>query len=200
MRSVVFRRMGPASILYALTMMIWHIPALMPAQSGEGYSMAEAEKVLKTIERIQLESDKRSSSSERSVVLTESEINSYIAYRIESEKEEVMRVLQLRIFDQNRLEGKAVIDLSGKKIPPFLKSRMTLLFSADLFIEGAKARLEFRDLFLEEQKIQPFILDAVISLAARFSGGEPVNLREGVELPYGIKDIKTGKGLAAFYY
>jgi len=181
-------------------MMMWHVPALRPAQSGESYSMAEAEKVLKMIDQIQSESDKGPSSSERSVVLTESEINSYIAYRIESEKEEVMKVLQLRIFDRNRLEGKAVIDLSGKKIPSFLKPRMTLLFSADLFIERAKARLEFRELFLEEQKIQPFILDAIISLAARLSGDEPVSLREGVELPYGIKDIKTGKGLAAFYY
>jgi len=173
---------------------------LMSAQKGSGYSPAEVEKVLMAIEKIESESAKEPLSSERSVTLTESEINSYIAYRIESEKEEILKELQLKMFDQNRLEGKAVIDLSGRKIPPFLKPRMTLLFSADLFVQEAKTRLEFRELFLEEQKIQPFILDAIIDLAVRLSGEEPVNLREGIELPYGIKNIKTEKGRAVFYY
>jgi len=190
----------PAPIVCVLAVMVLSASGPRPAQTGENYSRAEADRVLKAIDRMEAESATGPGAADRSLELTENELNSYIAYRIESEKEEILQELRLKIFGQNSLEGRAVIDLSGRKIPPFLKPRMILYFSADLFVQDAKARLEFKELFIEEQKIQPFMLDVIINLAARFSGGEPLRLREGVDLPFGIKNIKTGKGSAVFYY
>jgi len=173
---------------------------LVSAQTNSVYSKAEAEKVVRAIEKIEAEVSSEPSSPGRSVALTESELNSYIAYCIEIGGEEIMKELRIKILDQNRLEGKAGIDLSGKDIPSFLKPKMTLYFSGDLIVRDSIARMEFIELYIDEQRIMPFILDGVISLVARFSGDEPVDLRRGFELPYGIRDIRTQKGTAVFYY
>ncbi len=185
---------------FGLTLAIVGLAGFLAGQTVPGYSRAEAEKVLKAIDQIEGEVSITPSSPGRCLSLTESELNSYIAFLIESEKEEIMKELRIKVLDQNRLEGKAGIDLSGRDIPSFLKPKMTLYFSADLIVRDAMARLEFIELYLEEQKIMPFILDGVISLVARFSGDEPLDLRRGFELPYGIKDIRTSKGTAVFYY
>lgn len=56
----------------------------------------------------------------RKIVITESELNSYIAYRIETEKEKIMKEFRLKLYKKNRIEGKVLVDLRGQKIPKFL--------------------------------------------------------------------------------
>ena len=82
---------------------------------------ADALKVLRIIETIQAESAKAPSVTTRSAVVTERELNAYIAHRIETEKEDVLTDLRLKIFPDNRIEGLAVIDLRGRKLPAFIK-------------------------------------------------------------------------------
>jgi len=136
----------------------------------------------------------------KKVTVTESELNSYFAYRIEVEKEEVTRELQLKLFPKNRIEGRIVVNLEGQKLPKFLKPQMTFYFSGNLKVKDHKVKLEIKDLFLEGQRIQPMVLDLIIFIASKIENTEASSIDDWYDLPYGIKNIVTQRGRAIFYY
>jgi len=166
----------------------------------QDYSLPEAEKVLKAIEKMEKEQSKGHKSSLREIVITEEELNSYIAYRIETEKEEIMKELRLKLFKRNKIEGKVLIDLRGQKIPEFIRPQMTLFFGGKLEVKKGKARLNIKDLFLEDQRVKPTILDLILNIASKINKTEASSMNDWYELPYGIKDIKTNRHKAVFYY
>ena len=86
----------------------------------------------------------------RSVVVQESELNSYIAYRIEAEKEEIMKQLHLIILKNNKIEGKIHIDLRGQKIPDFLRPEMNIYFAGKVEVNNGQGRILMKKLFLED--------------------------------------------------
>jgi hypothetical protein len=77
---------------------------------------------------------------------------------------------------------------------------MNLYFDGILEIEKGKVRLALKELFLEDQPIQPSVLDMIIYIGSKIQGEEPFSMSDWWELPYGIKDVKTEKGKAIFYY
>jgi len=170
------------------------------AQDSTDYSLQEALKVISLIEKIQLEQIEKGSEGIRNVVVTENEFNSYIAYRIDVEKEEVMKELRLKLFDNNKIEGKIILDLRKQKLPKILKPRMTFYFGGKLEVKDGNVRLDLEDLFLENQRIQPAVLDLVIFIGSKITGSESFSISDWWGLPYGIKDVKTQKGKMAFYY
>ncbi len=170
------------------------------ARSSAGYSIQEALRVIKLIDKVQLEQLEKGINEVREVAVTESELNSYIAYRIDVEKEEIMRELALKLFDDNKVEGKIFIDLRGQNLPKILRPQMTFYMGGKLEVENGKVRLELKDLFLESQRIQPAILDLVIFIGSKIQGTESFSMSDWWDLPYGIKDMETRQGKAIFYY
>jgi hypothetical protein len=166
----------------------------------QDYSLPEAEKVLRAIEKMESEQSRVEKSSLKKIVITEKELNSYIAYRIETEKEEIMKDLRLKLFKRNKIEGKVLIDLRGQKIPEFIRPEMTLFFGGKLEVKEGRARLNIKDLFLEDQRVKPTILDAILNIASKINKTEASSMDDWYELPYGIKDIKTNRQRAVFYY
>jgi hypothetical protein len=171
---------------------------------GEGkYSVEEAFKVLGLIEKIeaaQMETMQPGPDSVRKVEVTESEFNSYIAYRIDVEKEEIMRALQLKFFDENKVEGRIFIDLKGQNLPAMLKPEMNVFFTANIETDQGAVRLNLKDLFLENRRVMPAVLDLIIAISAKLSGEEATSISDWYELPYGIKEIVIRTGKAEFYY
>ncbi len=163
------------------------------------YSREKAAKVLRIIDDIQREQISGRFKTQK-IVLSEEELNAYIAYRIESENEEVMKELSLHIFPGNLVEGKAFIDLRGQNLPRFLKPEMTLFFSTKLEIRDKKVRLVDRQMFLDGQKIHPMVIDAIIAFAAKIQNEKPTSLGDWYILPYGVKNIQTEKGKAVFLF
>ena len=108
----------------------------------QDYSLPEAEKVLKALEKMEKEQSQEEKGPLKKIVITEKELNSYIAYRIETEKEEVMKELRLKLFKRNKIEGKVLIDLKGQQIPDFIRPQMTLFFGGKLEVKEGKARLK----------------------------------------------------------
>jgi hypothetical protein len=164
-----------------------------------GYSQEEALKVLGVIDMITSDAAQPGGPL-RSVVITESELNSYIAYRIESEKEEIMKELRLKLFDKNKIEGKIHIDLHGQRVPQFIRPEMNIYFAASLLVSEGSVKIDLQQLFLEDEPIQPYILDLIIAISARLNNEKATRISDWYELPFGIKDIKTQVGKAAFYY
>ena len=169
--------------------------------SQDNYSREEALKVIGLIEQLQVvELQSSGSGNLKDVSVTESELNSYIAYRIDVEHSDIMKELRLKLFDKNRVEGKIFIDLRGQDLPKVLRPEMNLYFDGTLEIEEGKVRLVLKELFLEDQRIQPSVLDMIIYIGSKIQGEEPFSIGDWWELPYGIKDVKMEKGRAIFYY
>ncbi len=160
----------------------------------------QAQRVLKALDRIQAESLAAPSRVLRKSDFAENEFNAYIAYRLEEEKEDVLKELKIKLLGENRVEGMALIDLTGRKIPSFIKSRMSLYFEGQLVVQDGKARFDFRKLFLEGQEIPILVLDTLIDIAVRLGKTDAASIRQWVDLPYGIKDLKTRGGGISLYY
>jgi hypothetical protein len=175
----------------------------VPCMSGAGRQAAardQALKVLKALDRIQAESLAAPSRSLRRSDFTESDFNAYIAYRLDEEKEDVLKELRLKLLGENRVEGMALVDLSRQKIPAFIKPRMSLYFEGHLVVQGGKARFDFRKLFLEGQEIPLLVLDALIDIAVRLGKSDAGDILKWVDLPYGIKNLRTRAGGVSLYY
>jgi hypothetical protein len=170
------------------------------AQATSNYSLEEAEKVFGLIDKIEIETQQPWAGPPRSVTITESEFNSYIAYRIEHEKEEIMKELRLKLLAGNKIEGKVHIDLRGQNIPSFIRPEMDVFFAADLITNNGQAKVDMKEIFLGDEPIKPMILDMVMAISARLRDEPATSLGDWYELPYGIKEIKTEKGKATFYY
>jgi len=169
------------------------------ALAQSDYSLEEALKVLELIEKVEAEKDKDYSGPLREVMVTQSELNSYLAFRIEME-EDVMKELTLKLFDENRIEGRVLLRFRGQNLPVLLNPRMVFYFEGSLKVKEGAARLVIQELFLNEQAVNPMFLDTVIYLASKFQGTENTSLNDWYELPYGIKDMKIKQGQALFYY
>lgn len=168
-------------------------------ETGE-YSLSNAIKVLRAIDKAESEQEKGESEILREVELTESELNDYFAYRIDVEQQDVMRELRLKLFKKNRIEGKIFIDLRGQDLPKILRPEMTLYFKCKLQIKQKKVRFSLKSLYLENQSVQPAVLDLIIFIASKITGVEPWSIGDWFDLPYGIKDIKTYDKRVVFFY
>ena len=183
-------------ILLFAVLGLCHIPGL----AQKNYSVAEAQKVLTLIETMENAPASSGLEGKRKVSVTESEFNAYIAHRIETENEEAMKELELKLFDNNRIEAKLYFDLRGQNLPKLLRPEMNFYFSGTIETENGAARLDLDELFLEGQKIQPMILDIVFFFVAKLNKVEASSINDWYVLPYGIDKIKIYKGGATFYY
>ena len=168
---------------------------VLPARADLGPQVKEdAQKVLEILDRIQNDQGPASGRPLRTAVVSERELNAYIAYRIETEQEEIMKELRLKLLPENRVEGKIFIDLSGRKIPFFLKRQMDVYFAGMIETEGPKVRIRVESLFLGEQRIQPVLLDMIIRTISKIETTEPVSIEDWYDLPYGIRKLETRLG------
>jgi hypothetical protein len=176
--------------------------AAPPAPGGElpAAVRAQALKVVKALDRIQAESLSSKNQALRRSDFSEGELNAYAAFRIEEEKEDVLKELKLKLFGENRVEGMAVVDLRRQNLPSFIKPRMSLYFEGVLDVRDGKARFDFRKLFLEGQEVPLLVLDVVLDIAARMGKTDAASVRAWVDLPYGIRDLKTREGGIALFY
>jgi hypothetical protein len=171
-----------------------------PLWPAPEYSRDEALRVLALIDKLQAERQVKKGNAFEKVDVTESELNSYFAYRIETENEEIMKELRLKLFEKNRIEGMIGIDLRGQKLPPFLKPEMNFYFEGKLWIKEGWTKLEITRLFLDGQQIQPFVLDWVIAVVARLTNNKASSLNDWYELPYGIRNLETDRGRLVVTY
>ncbi len=170
-------------------------------QERNDYNREEALKVIHLLEKIQMESLRSPSTRpSRKAVVTENQLNDYIAYRIESEKEEILRELRLKIFSRKKIEGRILIDLGNEPIPQILNPEMVLYFAGSLETKGQAVRLHLDSLFLGEQAIQPEILDLIMAIAAGAQNEVAGTLNDWWKLPYGIRDIETDKEKLWLFY
>jgi hypothetical protein len=188
------------SSLKIISLVLASLFLLFFSAGPKNYSVQEALKVVNALHRIKVAQPRENKDPLRQIVISESELNSYIAYRIETEKEEIMKEFYLKLLEKNKIEGKIFIDLTGQEIPKALQPRMTFYFAGKLEVEKAKVKLNIKKLFLEEQSIPVLVLDLIIYISSKLEGIEASSINDWYELPYGIEDIKTQPGQAVIFY
>lgn len=166
----------------------------------QDYSRQEVDKVLKAIDRVERETATQTKRPLKKISITESELNSYIAYRIEKENEKFMKELRLKLFKKNKVEGIVLVDLRGERVPKFLRPQMTLYFGGKLEAKDGLVKFILKDLFLEEQRIDPKLLDFIVAFAAKIENYEVWSINDWWELPHGIKNVETENHKAVFFY
>lgn len=184
------------------------LPALMAGLlvlPGGGSEITAAErldalKVIRFLDRIAADSLMKKAAKPGRMDFTESEFNAYIAYRIDTEKEPIMKELRLKLFDQNRIEGKIFIDLRGQKLPAVLKPQMNLYFEGVFTTKNEQVRLDFRKLFLDGQRVPNFLLDMIIYVASKLGKTDAGGVNDWYGLPLGVKDLRTTAGRVSIYY
>jgi len=162
--------------------------------------ITEAARIQAALDRIGAKADARAAAPMKNVSFTERELNSWLAVLLEMNRDNVLRELALKLLDDNRVEGMALVDLSGASLPLGLKPRLTVLFSGQVVVRDGAARIELDRLFLGEQAVPLVLLDAVIAAAAALGKGEAGSIRDWVALPAGIRDLRGYKGKLTLYY
>jgi hypothetical protein len=195
----LIRRMGFSVFILAFFPFLIY-PSPVKQKASLSYDVAKALKVIRIVQRMQEKQVLEKPGVTETVAVTEDELNAYIAHRIDVEQEDVMKELVLKLNRDNRLEGKVGIDLQGQKLPSFIRPKMTLFFEGRMEIRNGRIRLNLSHLFLENQKVQPAVLDFIIFISARIQGEEPASLNDWFDLPFGIRDIRTEKGRAIFTF
>lgn len=169
-------------------------------QNFSGEDQAKVQKVLQIIERLEKEALEPQPRPWKEVVLTEEELNAYIAYRLRTDRVEMLQDLQIKLLDNNLIEGKAVFDLSGENLPDFVPRTAVVFFSTVFRVEGRRIYFDFKKIFLGPQELSVNFVSEMIKQIALAHQAPPEGLNRSYDLPFGLKDIKTRKGLAIFYY
>ncbi|MBS3819809.1 hypothetical protein KGY73_09955 [bacterium] len=157
-------------------------------------------KVQKLLRQIQSQQNLKEKGKQQKALVSESELNSYVAYRIEVEKEEILRELRFKLFEHNRIEGKMSLDLKNLDISNLFKRQIDLFFRAKLRVKEGKGKLKIQKLFLHQKPIQPAVLDMIASAVSQKEDVEYKSLEDWYNLPYEIEDMETQKGKLIIYY
>ncbi len=113
-----------------------------------------------------------------------------------SEENPTLKSLKLKLAPGNLVEGWVILDLTSQG----LSGEHNLYFAARVEQQGRRVRLNFSSLFLETQRVQPEIVNALIDLVARARGLEARHLDDWYDLPEGIARVETGPGSLLIYY
>lgn len=175
-------------------------PALLVQNTSGGNQDEPLKKVFQAIEELEKAQRGASPATLRSLSLTEEELNAYIAYRIATDPVELLKELQLKLLDGNRFEGKAVFDLSQENLPAVVPKEAPLFFSASFTVSGGKVHFVFHKIFLGTQELAVDFVSEMVRMIAQAHNAPAEGLNRSYDLPYGIKDIKSKKGRAIFYY
>lgn len=160
----------------------------------------DAARLQQELDRIDALAGKPYSGPPRKSEFSERELNAWLADLVEADPKNALRGLALKLFDDNRIEGKAFVDLSGATLPLNFKPKMNIFFAAQVIVREGKARVEFSRIFLDSQPIPVAVVDMVIAIAAKFANSKAGSILDAVDLPRGLKDLQGRTGRVILYY
>lgn len=170
---------------------------LIGATDQETREALKVERLLETIERQSSRSDTR----DLSAVVTESELNAYIAYRLAREKSaHIIDSLDVDLQRNNHVQGNISLDAQALSLDAILGEYLNFHVKGILVARDGAARLDLISVELNGRPVKPQVLDFVLDTAARYGGADPENSEGWYELPKGIKRIAVRQDQAIVYY
>ncbi len=136
----------------------------------------------------------------RTVVITESDLNAYVQYRIVAEKSQVLRDLRLKFLADNKVEGMMALDLSRIGAPPLLSPKLNFFFSGRLLTQGSQIKFDVDSLFLDYKAVPVFLLELAFYIAAKTQKHGLAGLADWYKLPAGVQSVGAEAGRIIFRY
>jgi hypothetical protein len=155
----------------------------------------KVEHLLGTIER----QSPRAGAGDLSVMVTESELNAYIAYRLAQEKAQI-NGLDVDLLPNNHVQGNISLDAQDLSLDAILGEYLNFHVKGILVARNGAARLDLISVQLNGRPVKPQVLDFVLDTAARYGGADPGSSDGWYELPKGIKRIAVRQDRAILYY
>jgi hypothetical protein len=149
---------------------------------------------------VRIEKAARSSGPLRRAEFSDNDLNIYIRFRLRESREDVLRAARVRLYQGNRIEGWMELDFSAHKIPAFIKKQMNLYFMGALFVQDGRIRFEFKDIFLEKERVSLMLLDMIVFVASQLGKTDATSISQWHPLPAGIRDIQTSDGRFTLFY
>lgn len=185
------------TVLFGWLTVLFFVPILAGGIDQATTDALKVQHILKTIEAQQ--NDKGGNAAQKAVV-TQKELNAYIAYRLAREKDPIIRKLELSLLENNRVKGNIQFELGGFDLLALLGSNLSFDFDGTLQTRDGGGRLDLASLYLNGQAVPPQTLDAVLVAVARYYGEAPGSVNDWYELPKGIQRIAVSRAEVALYY
>jgi hypothetical protein len=184
-------------IVWGLIVVLLFIPVTADGVDPATADALRVRHILKTIETSQ---NKAGQKATRKAIITQRELNAYIAYRLGREKQPIIKRLDVILQNHNRVRGNIHFDLGSIDILKLVGSDFDLDFDGKLQTRNGAGKLELTSLFLNGESISPQVLDPVLAALARYYGNEPGRVGDWYELPNGIQHIEVSQAEAILYY
>jgi len=145
--------------------------------------------ILRTIER----HSTNKTAKEKTAEVTETELNAYIAHRIEQENASIIKSIQITLLKHNHVKGLIRFDSKTLKLASLLGENLDFDFKGILHSIDGRAKMEFISLYLCGQPVNPQVLDFVLDTAAAGYGVDGRDEKGWYDLPKGMKTIEIDK-------
>ena len=155
----------------------------------------KVERLLGTIGR----QSPRSGAEDLSAIVTESELNAYIAYRLAQEKAHIDS-LDVDLQPNNHVQGNISLDAQNLSLDAILGDYLNFHVKGILVTRDGAARLDLISVQLNGRPVKPQVLDFVLDTAALYGGADLGSSEGWYELPKGIKRIAVQQDKAIVYY
>jgi len=185
------------TIVWGLIVVLLLIPV---SADGIDPATADALKVRHILKTIETSQNKAGQKATRKAIITQKELNAYIAYRLGREKQPIIKRLDVILQNNNRVRGNIHFDLGSIDILKLLGSDFDLDFGGRLQTRDGAGKLDLTSLYLNGESIPPQALDPVLAAVARYYGNEPGRADDWYELPSGIQHVEVSQAGAVLYY
>jgi hypothetical protein len=183
--------------LWGLIVILLFIPVSV---GGVDQVTADALKVQHILKTIEARQNKAGQKATRKAIITQKELNAYIAYRLGREKKPIIKKLEVILHNNNRVRGNIRFDLGGIDILKLLGSDLRFGFDGGLQTRDGAGKLDLSSLHLNGESVPPRVLDPVLAVVALYYGTERGSTDDWYELPKGIQRIEVNKAQAVLYY
>lgn len=178
-----------------------YIFLLIPvAVAGMDQATMDALKVQHILKNIAARQSRPDQQKIRQAVITQSELNAYIVYRLNREKNPIIKSLEVVLLDNGRIRGKIRFDPDKMAFLKLLDSKLKFDFDGRLQTRDGAGKLELISLHLNGQSMPPRALDPVLAAVALYYGNEPGGIDDWYELPQGIRRIAVSRAKMVLYY
>jgi hypothetical protein len=133
-------------------------------------------------------------------VVSESDLNAYIADRLVHHKIAAVKKLTVRLLDVDHLSGSVDFDARQLQLDPLLGEHLTFDFKGIVQNRERAVRLHLIALTLNGYPVKPQVLEFVLGRLGAADGSESNRVGGWHSLPSGIEAVRVSKGSLVVWY
>jgi len=167
--------------------------------AGIDQKTKNALKVQHTLKKIE-KHHQRSGQKAQTAVVSQTELNDYIEFRLAREKDIAISDIDVTLLDRNHVGGIARLDSKSMGLELLFGDKLIIDFKGLVESRMGSARMNWHKVRLNGQSVNPEMLDKLIQTAAHYNGTRARSIRDWYEMPKGIKRVVVQNRRATLHY